>query len=181
MKKIILVIILGVFIEYSFSQNALSEKYNLMPWPQEIEENNTHFVINKKLTIAVLGNDLDERVHKASVNFLRRLSNRTGVFINAGFPVKTKKATLEINFETVSSLNIESDESYSLTVTKDKVKIHAKTDVGAIRGLETLLQLVNFNKDDYFFEGVNIKDSPRFVWRGLMIDVARHFKPIDVI
>ncbi|WP_064966930.1 beta-N-acetylhexosaminidase [Tenacibaculum ovolyticum] len=181
MKKIILIIILGIFIEHSFSQKALSEKYNLMPWPQEIEDNSTHIIINEKLTISVLGTDLKKRVHKASVSFLRRLSNRTGVFINTGFPVKTKNGTIEINFETVSNLNIESDESYSLEINSNKVKINAKTDVGAIRGLETLLQLVNFNKDNHFFEGVTIKDSPRFVWRGLMIDVARHFQPIDVI
>ncbi|WBX75269.1 family 20 glycosylhydrolase [Tenacibaculum ovolyticum] len=181
MKKIILIIILGIFIEHSFSQKALSEKYNLMPWPQEIEDNSTHLIINEKLTISVLGTDLKKRVHKASVSFLRRLSNRTGVFINTGFPVKTKNGTIEINFETVSNLNIESDESYSLEINSNKVKINAKTDVGAIRGLETLLQLINFNKDNHFFEGVTIKDSPRFVWRGLMIDVARHFQPIDVI
>ncbi|WP_422091670.1 beta-N-acetylhexosaminidase [Tenacibaculum ovolyticum] len=181
MKKIILIIILGIFIEHSFSQKALSEKYNLMPWPQEIEENSTHLIINEKLTISVLGADLKKRVHKASVSFLRRLSNRTGVFINTGFPVKTKNGTIEINFEIVSNLNIESDESYSLEINSNKIKINAKTDVGAIRGLETLLQLVNFNKDNHFFEGVTIKDSPRFVWRGLMIDVARHFQPINVI
>ncbi|PKH51347.1 beta-N-acetylhexosaminidase [Tenacibaculum sp. Bg11-29] len=181
MKKIILIIILGIFIEHSFSQKALSEKYNLMPWPQEVEENNTHFIINEKLTISVLGADLKKRAHKASVSFLRRLSNRTGIFINTGFPVKTKKGAIEINFETVSNLNIESDESYSLEIKSNKVKINAKTDVGAVRGLETLLQLVNFNSDNHFFEGVTIKDSPRFVWRGLMIDVARHFQPIDVI
>lgn len=181
MKKIILIIILGIFIEHSFSQKALSEKYNLMPWPQEVEENNTHFIINEKLTISVLGADLKKRAHKASVSFLRRLSNRTGIFINTGFPVKTKKGAIEINFETVSNLNIESDESYSLEIKRNKVKINAKTDVGAVRGLETLLQLVNFNSDNHFFEGVTIKDSPRFVWRGLMIDVARHFQPIDVI
>ncbi len=181
MKKIALIITLSVFIQHSFSQKALSEKYDLMPWPQEIEENNSRFTINEKLTITISGNDLEKRVHKASVNFLRRLSNRTGVFITTGFPVKTKKAAVEINFETISNLNVESDESYSLTVTNDKVKIDAKTDVGAIRGIESLLQLVNFNKSNFFFEGVIIKDSPRFVWRGLMIDVARHFQPISTI
>ena len=68
-----------------------------------------------------------------------------------------------------------------LNITDTGVKIKAITDVGAIRGLETLLQLIQNNEVSYFFPGVEIKDAPRFVWRGLMIDVARHFQPLEVI
>ncbi|MEE9408925.1 MAG: family 20 glycosylhydrolase [Polaribacter sp.] len=181
MKRILLIIILGIFSQPIFSQIALSEKYNLMPWPQELIENNTSFSIDKNLTITILGKDLKERVAKYSVNFLRRLANRTGVFIDTGFPIKTKNASIEINFESISKLTVHDNESYNLSINKDKVIINAKTDVGALRGLETLLQLVNFNKTGYYFEGVSIKDFPRFVWRGLMIDVSRHFHPIDVL
>ena len=181
MKRILLIIILGVFSQFAFSQTALSEKYNLMPWPQKVIENNTPFFIDKNLTISILGNDLNKRVSKASVKFLRRLANRTGVFINTGFPKKNTKASIEINFGNISQLTVHDDESYSLSIEKDKIHINAKTDIGALRGLETLLQLVNFNEKGYYFEGVIVKDSPRFVWRGLMIDVSRHFHPINVI
>jgi len=181
MKRIIMIIILGFFHYYSFSQTTLTKNYNLMPWPQEINETNSSYKIDKQFTIFISGEDSKQRVHKASVQFLRRLSNRTGVFIDVGFPVKSKDASIEINFDTVSNLMIKSNESYSLDINKNKIKITSKTDVGALRALETLLQLVNFNKSSYYFEGVTIKDSPRFVWRGLMIDVARHFQPIDVI
>jgi len=181
MKRIILIITFGLFSQYLFSQNNISENYNLMPWPKEIKNNNSPFHINKHFTIAILGNDSKKRVKKASIKFLRRLANRTGVFIEKGFPVKIIKASLEINFETTPNLNIQNDESYSLKTLKDKISITAKTDIGALRALETLLQLVNFNKTSYYFEGVFIEDSPRFVWRGLMIDAARHFMPVDVI
>ncbi len=181
MKRVIIIIILGLFNQYLFSQNSLSEKYNLMPWPEVISENNSSFKIDKKLTLFISGQDSEKRVHKAAVQFLRRLANRTGVFIDAGFPVDDETASIKINFDTISNLSTESDESYSLDVNKNKISVTAKTDVGALRALETLLQLVNFNTTHYYFEGVSIKDSPRFVWRGLMIDVARHFQPIDVI
>ena len=181
MKKIILIVFIGVFQQQLFSQDTLKEKYNLMPWPQEISANNTSFKIDKKLTISINGLDSKKRVTNASVQFLRRLANRTGVFIDAGFPVKQKRASIKLSFDTVSNLTIESDESYSLEVKENAILIKATTDVGALRGLETLLQLVNFNKNGYYFEGVSIKDFPRFVWRGLMIDAARHFQPIAVL
>ena len=181
MKKNILILVIAIFHQYLFSQDTLQEKYNLMPWPQHINENNTPFKIDEKLTISIAGEDFKKRVTNASVQFLRRLANRTGVFIDAGFPIKQKKASIKISFDTVSNLTIESDETYSLEVKENSVLIKAKTDVGALRGLETLLQLVNFNQNGYYFEGVAIKDSPRFVWRGLMIDAARHFQPMSVL
>jgi hexosaminidase len=48
-----------------------------------------------------------------------------------------------------------------------------------LHGLETLLQLLQNNSTS--FPIVEISDAPRFTWRGLMIDAARHFQPVDVI
>ena len=182
MKRVLTIIMLSLFNYYYFySQSSLIEKYNLMPWPQEINENSASFNIDEQLTIHISGEDAKQRVHNNAVQFLRRLANRTGIFIDAGFPIENKNASININFDAVSKLTTESDESYSLDIKKSKISINAKTDVGALRGLETLLQLVHFNKSTYYFEGVSVNDSPRFVWRGLMIDAARHFQPVDVI
>lgn len=181
MKKIILTILVVVFHQNLISQDSLKESLNLMPWPQEISENNSSFTITKALTISFFGEDKKGRVASAANIFLRRLSNITGVFIDRGFSLKAKRASIEITFETISDLSVESDETYELKVLKDKISIYSKTDVGALRALETLLQLVYFNKKEFFFKGVNIKDFPRFVWRGLMVDAARHFQPIAVI
>ncbi|MDG1194401.1 MAG: family 20 glycosylhydrolase [Polaribacter sp.] len=182
MKRVLTIIMLSLFNYYYFySQSSLIEKYNLMPWPQEINENSASFNIDEQLTIHISGEDAKQRVHNNAVQFLRRLANRTGIFIDAGFPIENKNASININFDAVSKLTTESDESYSLDIKKSKISINAKTDVGALRGLETLLQLVHFNKSNYYFEGVSVNDSPRFVWRGLMIDAARHFQPVDVI
>jgi len=180
MKQLILLILLFSFLNSS-SQNELAEQYNLMPWPKEVKDNGSQHIINASLSIAIKGNDEEGRVHNASVNFLRRLSNRTGVFIDNGFPLKEGTASITISFESVAKLSINDDESYHLNVTSNNIEIKSKTDVGALRGLETLLQLVNSNENAYYFSGLSIHDAPRFVWRGLMIDVARHFQPIGVI
>ncbi|MGK0253865.1 MAG: hexosaminidase [Mariniflexile sp.] len=179
MKKYIIFIVF--LISYSgVSQNELMQKYSLMPWPNEISESNSKFLINSDITIAINGED-QGRVRNAAINFLRRLTHRTGVFINEGFPVKKEKGTIEISFETISQLSINDDESYTLNINEQTIHLSAKTDVGALRGLETLLQLTTNNESHYYFPSVTITDAPRFIWRGLMIDVARHFQPVDVI
>ena len=73
------------------------------------------------------------------------------------------------------------DESYTLEITEKQAKINAPNSVGAMRGLETFLQLLESDKDGFYFPAVSIKDSPRFQWRGLMIDSARHFQPMEVL
>ena len=73
------------------------------------------------------------------------------------------------------------NESYSLEVTPSAAHLKAPTVVGAIHGLETFLQLVQNDGTNHFLLAVSIEDSPRFRWRGLMIDVSRHFQPIEVI
>ena len=152
-----------------------------MPWPQTIEETGLKLEINSDLTISINGYDTQKRLQRASIDFLRRLSGRTGVFINEGFPLETSSATIQIYFEKVSNLTNESDESYTLEVNSKNVTLKALTDVGALRGLETLLQLTHQNTSESYFPGVSVVDAPRFVWRGLMIDVARHFQPTAVI
>ncbi|WP_430410434.1 beta-N-acetylhexosaminidase [Kordia sp.] len=181
MNRIIFIIIIGLFSQLATSQHTLSKKYNLMPWPQEIQENNSKFKIKETLTLVILGKDSEGRVQKAATKFLRRLAERTGVFIDTGFPVKNPKAAIKIDFQTVSDLTIHQDESYRLNIKNDEVLIQAKTDVGALRALETLLQLAMHTNSENYFPGVTVQDTPRFVWRGLMIDVARHFQPIAVI
>ena len=162
------------------AQNELSLKYSLMPWPKEINENSEKFLIHEDLTLSINVEDTG-RVYGKAVTFLRRLADRSGVFIKEGLPVLGKKGSIQISFDTVSNLTVNEDESYFLYIDEKGVQIKAITDVGAMHGLETLLQLVQKNELNYFFPGVVIKDAPRFVWRGLMIDVARHFQPLAVI
>jgi len=181
MKKYLIIFSL-LTITIAFSQKKLSEKYNLMPWPKEITENDQKFSIDEDFTITV--NDSNDRIYTATTHFLRRLSGRTGVFIDKGFASKLPEnghPYLSINFEKTGKLELNEDESYTLKIFDGQININAVTDIGAIRGLETLLQLTSFDKNEYFFPGLVINDSPRFPWRGLMIDVARHFQPIDVL
>ena len=62
-----------------------------------------------------------------------------------------------------------------------KIELKASSHTGVLYGLETLLQLVESKNDQWYFPEVVITDHPRYSWRGLMIDVSRHWIPKDVI
>lgn len=179
MKKIILLII-GLASLTCFSQN---NNLNLMPWPQQIITGNSKYIIEPNFTILV-NQEPTKRIEIATAKFLRRLSGRTGVFIDQGFAFKNSEIqnpSLEISYNRIGKLDINEDESYELMVSDTKISINATTDIGVIYALETLLQLTTVSKENYFFPEVKIKDEPRFTWRGLMIDVSRHFQPLSVI
>jgi hexosaminidase len=81
--------------------------------------------------------------------------------------------------EPVQTIN--EDESYQLSVTPQGARLTAATDLGAMHGLETILQLATNEHGACVLPAVTISDTPRFRWRGFMVDVSRHFEPVSVI
>ncbi len=171
--------------ESSMSPNSLT----LMPWPQEIAVEPGFQIIDPdfKLAISMAGTgkraDAGSRLENASVRFLRYLTDKTGTFLKAGYPLsgQVEGATLLIEIEEEAVLGLGNDESYELEILANKISLKARTDLGALRGLSTLKQLISVQNGAYGFPQVRIKDKPRFPWRGLMLDVSRHFMPIDVV
>ncbi|WP_246876546.1 family 20 glycosylhydrolase, partial [Pantoea ananatis] len=70
---------------------------------------------------------------------------------------------------------------YTLTVDASGVDITANTRFGALRAMETLLQLIQNGAENTSLPCDTIEDSPRFPWRGLLLDSARHFIPLPDI
>ncbi|PYP78333.1 MAG: hypothetical protein DMD35_11685 [Gemmatimonadetes bacterium] len=73
------------------------------------------------------------------------------------------------------------DESYTLTVRPVELTLSAQTPYGVLHGLETILQLIERTDSTMSVPALTIEDRPRFPWRGLMIDVSRHWMPTEVI
>ncbi|MCA6078911.1 beta-N-acetylhexosaminidase [Fulvivirga sedimenti] len=73
------------------------------------------------------------------------------------------------------------NESYDLIISKSDIRLSAPTSIGIVRGFETLKQLIIKREGEAFLPTVEISDHPRFPWRGLMIDVCRHWIPKEVI
>ena len=112
-----------------------------------------------------------------------RLSRQTGLEIPRELATDATKARLTIVCDGPGAAVPSSDEneSYALEVTADRATLRAPTVVGALRGLETVLQLATADRGGWYLPAVTIQDTPRFRWRGLLIDVARHWMPMDVL
>ena len=120
----------------------------------------------------------------AAARFMSRLAGRTGLFLKQDFLAAQSppgEGGIRYAYERAGKLQPNEDESYALSVGMAKVTLTAKTDIGILRGLETLLQLLSADETGYYYPCVDIADKPRFTWRGLLIDVGRHFQPVDVI
>ena len=178
--KYLLVLLLAGFTSGAQIQK---EQLNLMPWPQSIVLNDGNFTLTKNFKVNITGNP-NPRIFGGVTRFLRRLDGRTGIFFEQGFIAKLNEvptAELQINCTKSGKIALYEDESYHLDISQNKITINATTDLGALHGLESLLQLLQNNSTSFYFPNSQISDFPRFTWRGLMIDAARHFQPVDVI
>ena len=154
---------------------------DLMPWPAQLERHNGAFRLSESFAIS-LAENASPRLEKYARRAVQRLSGRTGLFFaNGGLGTVDGSNGLSIEYGSSPEIALGIDEAYRLLVTPEAVRIEAATDVGAMRGLETLLQLLSADVQGYFFPAIDIKDAPRFPWRGLLIDVCRHFLPLEVI
>jgi len=175
--------ILLLFITFSAKAQISIETLPLMPWPQKIELKEEIFTLNKNFKVNITGQP-NERIFAAATRFLRRLDARTGFFFEKGFVQKINEAPyaqLQINCSQQGKIGLNEDESFQLEITVNGIKVEATTDLGAIHALETVLQMLQTNTTSFYFPTAIVADFPRFTWRGLMIDSARHFQPTEVI
>jgi hexosaminidase len=180
--KLLFTGLLTLIMTLGYSQEKKRD-VNIMPLPANIDFSQGYFNVDKSFSIRVEGYSSD-RLFKYADKILRRISNQSGVFVDQEYltvDTNPKSSTVILDVAREGKLQNGEDESYELLVSKDQIIIKSETDLGAMHGLETLYQLLEVNNGNYSFQYVTIKDNPRFVWRGLMLDVARHFMSVDDI
>lgn len=166
-----------------FSVPIFAQKPALMPMPEKIIWHTEHYNINASFSIRADGT-FDPRLFKAMSRFKQRVAERTGIFMKTWVVDERNmpaKASLQIQVDQSGVVKLDMDESYSLNVSKEGIFIRSTTDIGAIRALETLFQLISHNENNFFFQGADVFDKPRFSWRGLLIAQPYHFLPMDAV
>jgi hexosaminidase len=154
---------------------------NLMPYPSSVQLGSGSLKIDSSFTASLTGYS-EPRLDRATERFLRQLSRQTAIPLG-GKPSAPAKAVLVIRTDHASKeiQELGEDESYVLEVSATGAKLTAPTPLGTLHGLQTFLQLVEVSPDGFAAPVVTINDKPRFPWRGLMIDSARHFVPLEVL
>jgi hexosaminidase len=172
MKKIFLF----VFVLFVMGAHAQTKSnLNLVPVPAKIKTTSGQFTINSKTKI-VLTSNTEEM--KNAVAIFNHLLNRA-----AGFRLEITENPATAN-AIICKLNasVSNKEGYKLSVQKELITLEAQTAQGIFYGMQTLRQLLPYQIERPYLGNVawtipclEIEDAPRFIHRGLMLDVARHF------
>ncbi|MCX6621725.1 MAG: beta-N-acetylhexosaminidase [Acidobacteria bacterium] len=152
-----------------------------MPVPASVTPGHGQLKIDGAFRVSVEGRD--ERLRKAAVRAIRLLAKETGIPFRQELAADGAGATLRVRAAApgLPMPALEEDESYRLEVTSTGAGISAPTVIGAIRGLATFSQMLEVDGNGYFVSTVRVEDKPRFRWRGLVIDIARHWMPMEVL
>jgi hexosaminidase len=152
----------------------------LMPRPAEVVAGSGALSLENGLRAASAG-PADARLERALARFAARFARQTGISRPATEGASPASLTVRVAKASPGLPSIDMDESYELTVAPDGAALTAPETWGALRGLETLLDLVEPGPGGLSLPAVTVKDRPRFRWRGLMIDSGRHFMPVEVL
>lgn len=161
---------LYLFVTFLYLLGACTEhkveKPAIIPQPQEITYSGEILQLPQRLSHSIVGRSQDD------ADILELLQDIVG----NGRELYPQKEQAFIRFE-ISS-NVTGEEAYELLISQQGIKIKASSTLGLKYGLQSLRQLKN-REGNYYC--VTIRDRPRFSYRGLMLDVSRHFFPTDYI
>lgn len=149
------------------------EHLPLIPKPQSIERTNGSFSLTAKTTILATNTSVEAKYLKEAL----QLQTGLALSINSKHTDNTVHLVLKLPDSTVFNA-----EHYELYCSKDKISITAFSNQGIFYGIQTLLQLIPFEeKNEIKVPCLTINDHPKFQWRGMHLDVSRHFFPTDFI
>ncbi|MCB0791778.1 MAG: family 20 glycosylhydrolase [Flavobacteriales bacterium] len=151
----------------------------LMPRPRSVVSGTGHLMLVAPLRLVVEGPE-SERVRRGGVRWKARLADRMrSDLTDTGSAGGT---FVYVRFSTIADMrDIRSDGSYTLEVGPGAISIMSATDLGVLHALATLYQALEPYGDGWGFPEMVVHDSPRFIWRGLLVDVCRHFMPREMI
>lgn len=146
---------------------------SVIPVPLKMEQGTGSFLLSEKTKLYT---NLQGGEAELWENYLKAL------------PVQLKEARMKDRKQmlflliTPKTPQLPSPESYTLSVTSQRIEIRATSGAGLFYGMQTLLQLMQpVGTGSYSVPSVEIEDTPRFAYRGLMLDVSRHFSTKEFI
>lgn len=173
-KKSLLSLLTLMLATMGFAQ-APTANYQVIPLPQEIAaRTGDSFTLNNKVTIEYPRTN--EKMKRNAEFLAEYLKESTGIQLKIA-----KKASCKI----ILAINpaITNKEGYQLTVTNKLITISGSTAAGVFYGIQTLRKSIPVvsNATSITFPSVQINDYPRFGYRGMMLDVGRHYFPVTFI
>ena len=147
--------------------NSCSDRkgIDVIPMPRSVEYHSGNFTISPETQFYT---NLSAESRQALTDYLEGTSLGSVPFAESA----TGNNGIELNL--CDSSIVTGNEAYRIEIDKKGIRLSASTETGIFYGLQTLLQLLN-NSDNKTLPALTINDSPRFPYRGLHLDVSRHF------
>ncbi len=164
-----------------FSCQAEIKRPEVQIIPQPSSLTNMEGVFSIEAQTRILINSDSPEMHKVTANLSQRLESFYGIKNKILFSGAPEKKSIFIKLNTGLSI---SKEAYHLTVSPKGVVLESPSANGLFYGIQSLLQLmppIKQKLSEVVIPSVEIKDSPRFAWRGLHLDVGRHFMPKEFV
>jgi hexosaminidase len=169
MKSFLFFVVLIISTLVGFGQPV-----SIIPQPVSVKQASGKFIITAKTVIVTK----DAEEEKAADFFNAYLQSVYGFKLEKGS--STKKNYIQLN--TKKFIQKPSSDAYTLMVTSSGVTITGDTYAGTFYGIQSLIQLLPVTKSTVLnIPAVTITDAPRFNYRGMMLDVGRHFFPLPVV
>ena len=164
------------------SKETIVNEYNIVPLPNQMIPQQGRFEISKKVRVITTACTPDVQIIADSL--INRLKLTSGITIKQTFENVTDEPV--IRFVPQDGMP---EEGYKLSVTPQNITLTASTPKGFFYAVQTLYQLLppvvygnqKVKNAEWSVPAVEIEDAPRFAYRGLMLDVCRHFSPVEYI
>ncbi len=141
------------------------ELFNLIPFPEKVERLPGNFLISDNISMGF------DAVCSSAANYLRdSVLIDTGIKISLDDSMSGSEIKIQLDPSSVNA------EAYTLKISPNRIWLTSPTAEGVFCGVQTLLQLIFQYREQRSLPCLLIEDSPRFYWRGLMLDEARHFQ-----
>ncbi|WP_438966460.1 beta-N-acetylhexosaminidase [Flavobacterium sp.] len=154
--------------------SSAQKQFNLIPQPLKINYEQGFYELNSTTTIQANENSFEAKYLKEQIKI------QTGLDLKITSKYNTKN-NIQLILNVPDTINFDK-EQYNLEVSKNKINISAFSSQCVFYGIQSLLQMIPHEKsNEITLNAVAIFDKPKFKWRGMHLDCARHFFSVEFV
>lgn len=165
-----------IFLLLGFPFSGFAQQpVNIIPQPVSIQYQQGNFILSGNTSIQY---NVQQKDIKFAIEYLNaQLKSSIGIALPVNVPRPT---TIQLSIEKIAAIG---DEGYKMEILPQKITVKANSKAGIVYGIQSLLQLFPLGNTSTKFEisCLSITDYPRFKYRGMHLDVGRHFYPVSFV
>lgn len=174
-KLLLLLVTVGLLISCDGVKDVKEASFNVVPLPVEISNlGGNGFKLSSATKIAYP--EANEKMQRNAEFLSEFISLSTGLK-----PAITTSADGANLIVLSNNLESENPEAYQIVVDENTININGASEAGVFYGIQTLRKATPIGNVEVIYPNVTVNDEPRFGYRGMMLDIARHFEPVEFV